>query len=53
MVANIEAQNIYSPYSVLGVGDINTMDLTHNIAMGGVGISTGTHFISTTKILLC
>lgn len=44
MVVNLGAQNTYSPYSIFGLGDVNGMDLAHNIAMGGVGISTGNPF---------
>ncbi len=40
----LNAQNTYSPYSVLGVGDLNGMGLVHNRAMGGVGISNGSAF---------
>jgi len=44
MVSTLQAQNTYSPYSIYGVGDLIGMDLVHNIAMGGVGISTGNPF---------
>ena len=44
MAANLSAQNTYSPYSFFGIGDIHGMDLAHNIAMGGVGLSTGNPF---------
>jgi hypothetical protein len=44
MAANLSAQNTYSPYSFFGIGDIHGMDLVHNIAMGGVGLSTGNPF---------
>ncbi len=40
----LSGQNTYSPYSVIGVGDIATMSLTHNRAMGGLGISNGDAF---------
>jgi hypothetical protein len=44
MVSAVYGQNIYSPYSVFGVGDLQGMDLVHNTAMGGVGISTANPF---------
>lgn len=44
MVVSLSAQNTYSPYGVFGLGDIYGMDLANNIAMGGVGISTGNPF---------
>lgn len=34
------AQNKYSPYTVIGVGDLNGMGLANNAAMGNVGIAT-------------
>ena len=34
------AQNKYSPYTVIGVGDLNGMALANNAAMGNVGIAT-------------
>ncbi len=40
----LKAQNTYSPYSVFGVGDLQGMGLAHNLAMGGVGISTANPF---------
>lgn len=40
----LKAQNTYSPYTVFGVGDLQGMDLVHNLAMGGVGISTPSPF---------
>lgn len=43
-VLQVEAQNSYSPYSVFGVGDVQGMDLAHNYAMGGLGVSNGTPF---------
>jgi hypothetical protein len=43
-LTGLQAQNTYSPYSIYGIGDLNGMDLVHNIAMGGVGISTGNPF---------
>ena len=43
-VSALQAQSTYSPYSIYGVGDLNGMDLVHNIAMGEVGISTGSPF---------
>jgi long-subunit fatty acid transport protein len=36
------AQNTYSPYTVLGIGDISTLALANNAAMGGVGIAAPT-----------
>jgi hypothetical protein len=44
MEVNLSAQNTYSPYTIFGLGDIQGMDLVHNIGMGGVGISTGNPF---------
>ncbi len=44
MVGNLNAQNTYSPYTVFGIGDLQGMDLAQNMAMGGVGISTGDPF---------
>ena len=38
------AQNTYSPYSIFGVGDLQGLDLAHNFAMGGIGISTANPF---------
>ncbi len=43
------AQVTYSPYSILGVGELNSMDLVHNRAMGGVGISSGDAFFLNNK----
>ncbi len=43
-VSGLSAQNTYSPYSVFGIGDLNSMDLVPNIAMGRVGISTPNPF---------
>ena len=44
MAGNMMAQNTYSPYSVLGVGDLQGLDLVHNMAMGGLGISNANPF---------
>lgn len=35
----VYAQTGNSPYSIRGVGDLGSMELPHNIGMGGVGIS--------------
>lgn len=42
--ANLQSQNIYSPYTVYGIGDLTGMDLVTNIAMGGVGIGNPNPF---------
>ena len=34
------AQHTYSPYTVIGIGDLNGMGLANNAAMGNVGIAT-------------
>ena len=44
-----QAQITYSPYSILGIGELNTMDLTYNQAMGGLGISNGDAFYLNNK----
>ncbi|MEO9966022.1 MAG: hypothetical protein ABJF11_09550 [Reichenbachiella sp.] len=36
------AQNTYSPYTVIGIGDLNGMGLANNAAMGDIGIGTPT-----------
>ncbi len=46
---HIQAQNTYSPYSVIGVGDLQTLDLAHNFSMGGLGISNGDAFFLNNK----
>jgi len=48
-VWGLHGQNTYSPYSVLGVGDLHGMDLVHNRAMGGVGISNADAFFLNNK----
>ena len=37
----VQAQIGYSPYTSKGIGDLTGSGLTHNIGMGGVGISNG------------
>ena len=44
MTHGVLAQNTYSPYSVLGIGELQGLDLVHNMAMGGVGISNPNPF---------
>ncbi len=34
------AQHSYSPYSSIGIGDLNDMSLSNNDAMGGIGIAS-------------
>ncbi|WP_422360867.1 hypothetical protein [Reichenbachiella sp.] len=34
------AQHSYSPYSAIGIGDLNDMSLSNNAAMGSVGIAS-------------
>lgn len=36
------AQHTYSPYTSIGIGDLNGMGLAHNAAMGDVGIANPT-----------
>lgn len=36
------AQNTYSPYTVIGIGDMNGMGLSNNAAIGDIGIGTPT-----------
>lgn len=38
------AQNKYSPYTVIGVGDLNGMALANNASMGNVGIATPSYW---------
>ncbi len=38
------AQWVNSPYSIQGIGDIQSQGLAHNMAMGGLGISNGSTF---------
>lgn len=40
MVAQNEAYNAYSPYSMFGIGDISKQGTAYNKSMGGVGIAT-------------
>lgn len=34
------SQNTFSPYTVFGIGDLNNRSMTHNMAMGEIGIGT-------------
>ena len=36
------AQHTYSPFTVVGIGELNGMGMSHNTAMGGVGIANPT-----------
>lgn len=40
MVAQNEAYNAYSPYSMFGIGDISKQGTAYNKSMGGVGVAT-------------
>lgn len=50
----LQAQSGFSPYTIKGIGDINTGGLTNNQAMGGLGISysSGFHLNTTNPALL-
>src|SRR5690606_35253180 len=37
----VQAQIGYSPYTSKGIGDLTGSGITHNLGMGGVGISNG------------
>ncbi|MDQ3396035.1 MAG: hypothetical protein M3512_18270, partial [Bacteroidota bacterium] len=41
---SVYAQMGNSPYSIRGVGDLRSMELPHNIGMGGVGLSQPQNF---------
>ncbi len=39
-IQSVKSQNTFSPYTILGLGDMHNASMSHNFAMGEVGIGT-------------